>query len=79
MIMTRTNRKQTKNYSEICHGLSLCETYFVLYSWSSHLAFLESSKYYKIQNGRLAKSQKVIGSLADIPDKLKEDLMATFS
>ena len=34
---------------EICHGLSLCETlHFVLYSWSSHIAFLELSKYYKI-------------------------------
>ena len=38
---------------EISHGLSLCETlHFVLYSWSSHFAFLELSKYYKIQNGR---------------------------
>ena len=32
----------------------MCETlHFVLYSWSSHFAFLEVSKYYKIQNGRL--------------------------
>ena len=34
---------------ESCHGLSLCETlHFVVYSWSSHFAFLESSKYYKL-------------------------------
>ena len=40
-------------YCEICHGLSLCETlHFVLYSLSSHFAFLELSKYNKIQNGR---------------------------
>ena len=39
--------------SELCHGLSLCEKlHFVLYSWSSNFAFLELSKYYKIQNGR---------------------------
>ena len=48
-------------------GYPCVRHYTVLYSWSSHFAFLELSKYYKIQNGRW--SQKFIRSLADIAEQ----------
>ena len=56
-----------------CHGLSLCETlHFVLYSWSSHFAFIEWSKDYKIQIGHfeIVWSQKLIRPLTDIAEHI---------
>ena len=58
-VKKKKKKKQTSSHFEffsvkfVIHGSSLCETlHFVLYSWSSHFAFFELSKYYKIQNGR---------------------------